>query len=41
MELLIDGKPRKIVFNKIDNIYYYKCKEGKIDITHYFKKNRW
>lgn len=42
MKLLIDNKPRKIIYNKKDNIYYYNSKEnetGKVNVTSYFKEN--
>jgi hypothetical protein len=38
MELLIDGKPRKIIYNKIEKTYHFKSKSEKVDITSYFKK---
>ena len=37
IQLLIDGKSRKIVYNKTENIYYYTSKNNKIDVTSYFK----
>ena len=38
MKLLINGKVRKIMYNKKDNMYYYKCKGGTVDASKYFLK---
>ena len=38
MKLLIDGKSRKIMYNKKENMYYYNCKGNKVDSNQYFLK---
>jgi hypothetical protein len=37
MELIINGKARKIIYNKTDK-YYYNSKDGKVDASKYFLK---
>jgi hypothetical protein len=37
MELIINGKARKIMYNKTDK-YYYNSKDGKVDASKYFLK---
>ena len=37
MKLIINGKARKIIYNKTDK-YYYNSKDGKVDASKYFLK---